>query len=83
VLRMISDLAILAFGVGMVFFGFELAVGTWDGTQPTLGIPDGASYIPIIVGGFLTCMFTLTRIVERLAGMKPDEEAFVRHAAGS
>lgn len=77
VLRMIADLAVFGFGIGMVWFGLELAVGTWDATRPTLGIPDGASYIPLVIGGMLVCLFTLTRILERLAGLRPDEDQAV------
>lgn len=83
VLRMLADIAVFAFGAGMVFYGIELAVGTWTAIRPTLGIPDGVSYFPLVVGGVLICLFTLTRIVERLAGLKPDEEEVVQRTTGA
>jgi TRAP-type C4-dicarboxylate transport system permease small subunit len=83
VLRMLADIAVFAFGMGMVFYGTQLAVGTWTATRPTLGIPDGVSYFPVVVGGFLVCLFTLTRMVERLAGMRPDDIEAEITATGS
>ncbi len=83
VLRMIADIAVLAFGVGMVYYGAALAIKTWSATRPTLGIPDGVSYFPLIVGGVLVCLFTFTRIVERLAGMRPDDEEITHSSAGA
>ncbi|RUT30064.1 TRAP transporter small permease [Arsenicitalea aurantiaca] len=73
VLRMISDLAVIAFGAGMVGFGLQLVIGTWSGTKPTLGIPAGMSYLPIVAGGSLVVLFTLYRILERLSGLRPDD----------
>lgn len=71
-LRTLADLAVLAFGIGMVFFGWQLVVGTWTAIKPTLGIPDGAGYIPLVVGGVLVSVFSTTRIIERLLGGDPD-----------
>lgn len=73
-LRMISDLAVLAFGTGMAWFGMELVIGTWSATRPTLGIPSGVGYLPIVVGGALVILFVGARILERLAGLRPDDE---------
>ena len=83
VLRTIADLAVFAFGVGMVYYGTALAMKTWAATRPTLGIPDGVSYFPLIVGGALVCLFTFTRIVERFAGLRPDDDEITHSSAGA
>jgi TRAP-type C4-dicarboxylate transport system permease small subunit len=73
VLRMISDLVILAFGIGMIWYGGQLVALTWSSTLPSLGISGGFDYFPVVAGGVLACIFALERIVLRLAGEPIDD----------
>ena len=73
VLRMISDLVILAFGIGMVWYGGQLVALTWSSVLPSLGISGAFDYFPVVAGGVLACIFALERIVLRLAGEPVDE----------
>jgi len=73
-LRTISDLAILAFGVGMVVYGSQLMVQTWTATIPVLGLPGGFSYMPIVAGGVLITLFVLGRLALRFAGVPVDHD---------
>ena len=73
VLRMISDVVILAFGIGMVFYGMQLALLTSDAILPSLGISGAFDYYPVVGGGILVALFTLERIVLRLSGAPVDE----------
>ncbi|WP_373695947.1 TRAP transporter small permease [Aquibium pacificus] len=73
VLRMISDVVILAFGVGMVFYGMQLALLTSDAILPSLGISGAFDYYPVVGGGILVSLFALERIVLRLSGAPVDE----------
>ena len=72
-LRMISDLVAFAFGVGMVWYGSQLVSLTWNTTLPSLGISGGWDYIPLVAGGGLVCLFSLERIVLRIAGEPIDD----------
>src|SRR5918995_3019629 len=72
-LRMISDLVAFAFGVGMVWYGGQLAILTWNTTLPSLGISGGWDYVPVVAGGALVVLFTLERIVLRLSGAPVDD----------
>ena len=72
-LRMISDIAILLFGIGMVWYGGKLVGLTWGTTLPSLGISGGWDYIPLVGGGALVVLFALERIVLRLRGAPIDE----------
>ncbi|RIX99560.1 TRAP transporter small permease [Aureimonas flava] len=72
-LRMISDVAILVFGAGMVWFGAGLVKLTWNTTLPALGLSGAWDYFPIVGGGVLICLFALERIVLRLGGAPVDE----------
>lgn len=72
-LRMISDLVAFAFGIGMVWYGSELVSLTWNTTLPSLRISGGWDYVPVVVGGVLISLFSLERIVLRLAGSPIDD----------
>lgn len=69
ILYTISDLVVIAFAIGMVFYGFQLASGTWQSTRPNTGLPGGVAFLALIFGGVLMVLFTLERIVRRAAGM--------------
>jgi TRAP-type C4-dicarboxylate transport system permease small subunit len=73
VLRMISDLVILAFGAGMIWYGSQLVALTWTSTLPSLGISGAFDYFPVVAGGVLVCIFSLERIALRVAGAPVDE----------
>ncbi|MBY3176272.1 TRAP transporter small permease [Rhizobium leguminosarum] len=73
VLRMISDAVILAFGAGMVWYGGALMSLTWNTTLPSLGISGAFDYLPLAGGGVLAVIFSLERIVLRLAGEPIDD----------
>lgn len=73
ILRMLSDLVVCGFGMGMIYYGLELTIETWDAIRPTLGIPDGARYIPLTLGGVLITIFSLRSILARL--IDPEQES--------
>ncbi|HWV21383.1 MAG TPA: TRAP transporter small permease [Devosia sp.] len=71
-LRAISDIAIFAFAAGMVFYGGELALRGWTVRIPVVGLPQTFTYLPIVISGVLMCLFSLERILLRLAGENVD-----------
>lgn len=72
-LRMISDIVILGFGAGMVWYGSGLVSLTWNTVLPALDISGGWDYIPVVAGGLLVMLFALERIVLRLLCVPIDE----------
>lgn len=72
-LRSISDIAIFGFAFGMVWFGGELALRGWSVRIPVIGLPQTFTYLPIVVSGFLMCLFVVERMLLRLAGEPVDE----------
>jgi TRAP-type C4-dicarboxylate transport system permease small subunit len=74
VMRAISDLAVLVFGVGMVVYGGQLTIDTWTAIIPVLHLPGGFAYMPIVAGGLLMALFALERLALRLAGVAVDHE---------
>lgn len=73
VLRMISDLVILAFGIGMIWYGAQLVALTWSSVLPSLGISGAFDYFPLVAGGVLASIFALERMALRLAGEPIDD----------
>ena len=65
----ISDLVVMAFGVGMVWFGVQLAAKTAGNTLPWLGISGAFDFLPLVVGGVLIVLFSLERLARRAAGL--------------
>ncbi|MDX8525153.1 TRAP transporter small permease [Mesorhizobium sp. MSK_1335] len=79
VLRTISDVVVLAFGGGMIVYGVQLARLTWNTVMPSLLLPGGVSFLPVILGGALVCLFSLERLAGRFAGLPVDVDI---HATG-
>ena len=69
VLYTISDIAVAAFGAGMVWYGWSLAAKAANNVMPSLGISDAWSFIPIVIGGLLVVVFSFERIARRAAGL--------------
>ncbi|GGA46139.1 TRAP transporter small permease [Pelagibacterium lentulum] len=74
ILRTISDVVVFGFGAGMVIYGIQLSQGAWSAAIPTLGVPGGLSFFPIITGGALVCLFCIERLALRLSGQNPDDD---------
>ncbi|WEX73928.1 TRAP transporter small permease [Sinorhizobium numidicum] len=73
IMRTISDLVVLGFGFGMVFYGSQLIAGTWNTRIPALDLPGGMSYLPVTTGGVLICLFTLEHLLQRFGGLEGSE----------
>lgn len=74
VLRSISDVVVIAFAIGMIFFGLQLVALGWPARMPSLGIPEGMKYLPIVCGGILIVLFSLERLVLRWSGVDVDAD---------
>jgi TRAP-type C4-dicarboxylate transport system permease small subunit len=69
VLHSISDLAVGGFGLGMVWYGGQLAWSAAGVKLPTLGISGAFDFLPIMVGGVLVVLFSVERLARRAAGL--------------
>jgi TRAP-type C4-dicarboxylate transport system permease small subunit len=65
----ISDMAVTGFGMGMVWFGSQLAGSAWNIKLPSLGITGAIDFAPIVGGGVLIVLFSLERLARRAAGL--------------
>ncbi|SON58145.1 Neu5Ac permease [Hartmannibacter diazotrophicus] len=68
-LHSLSDLAVSIFGFGMVRYGSELAINAAKTTVPSLGISGAFDFVALTLGGVLVVLFSLERILRRLAGL--------------
>jgi len=74
ILRSISDVVVIAFAGGMIFFGLQLVALGWPARMPSLGIPEGVKYLPLVAGGALIILFALERLVLRWSGVDVDAD---------
>lgn len=65
----LSDLIVLVFGVAMAVYGWQLGAAAWGSRMPAIGVPDGVSMIPVVLGGALVALFSLERLLRRFAGL--------------
>lgn len=60
----VSDLLMLVAAIFVAFYGGELCVATWGQSIAELPwLPVGATYLPLPIGGVLTLLFVLERMV--------------------
>ncbi len=62
-LSLICHVVVLVFGVFMAVGGFQLVLATWPHVIPTLGLPRGSAYLPIMVAGGLIAFFSFEHIL--------------------
>ncbi|HYZ34576.1 MAG TPA: TRAP transporter small permease [Crenalkalicoccus sp.] len=61
--EVLGDFVVTAFGAAMAWHAAELALGVWDATLPTLGLPGAVEYLPHALGGLLILLFGLERLL--------------------
>lgn len=74
VLRTISDLVVLSFALGMIYYGIVLMRLQWNEVLPSLGITGSFRYLPLTAGGVLITLFSLERIALRWSGLDIDRD---------
>ena len=67
-LRVICNAIVLVFGAFMAWSGVELVTATWQHDIPTLGLPRGSAYLPIVGAGLLIVFFAFEQILAELRG---------------
>ncbi len=75
IMALISHLVVLAFGLAMTWYGWDLVVGTWSATIPILGWPGGVDFMPLLGGGVLISFFTLEHLYNLAAGREDGTSA--------
>lgn len=65
----LSDLVVACFGLGMIWYGWQLAVKTAGNMLPSLGISGAFDFAPLVVGGVLIFLFSIERVARRASGL--------------
>jgi TRAP-type C4-dicarboxylate transport system permease small subunit len=68
-LHSLSDIVVAGFGLGMIWYGWQLAAKTAGNKLPSLGISGAFDFAPLVVGGILIFLFSIERVARRAAGM--------------
>ncbi len=58
------------FGLGMIWYGTQMAHSTWTHIIPTLEISTGYSYLPFPLAGVLFVLFAVEHVLNALAGQE-------------
>ena len=74
ILRSISDVVVMAFAFGMIWYGSQLVALSWPARLPSLGIPEGIKYLPVVAGGALIILFAFERLLLRWSGVDVDAD---------
>ena len=69
ILYSLSDIVVTAFGIGMVWFGWQLMSSAYGITLPSLGITGAVDFMPLVAGGVLMVIFSVERLARRAAGL--------------
>ncbi len=69
VLYSISDVLVIAFGFGMLWYGGQLAASAYEVKLPSLGVSGAVDFAPLVGGGALIVIFSLERLARRAAGL--------------
>jgi len=60
---LLVDLAIGLFGVSMAWFGGVIAHRVWTAKMSVLPLPEGVTYLPLVITGALLVVFAIERLV--------------------
>ncbi len=71
VTRVTTDLLMLWFGIVMARWGMTLAEAMWGFRIPLLGVSQGWQYVPLVICGALTALFSLEHLLRRATGLPP------------
>jgi TRAP-type C4-dicarboxylate transport system permease small subunit len=77
VATVLSDAVVGLFGVAMAVYSWELVETAWAIRIPLLGIRQGWTYVPLIVGGILIALFAAEQVVRDLTGAQQPDATIV------
>jgi TRAP-type C4-dicarboxylate transport system permease small subunit len=77
VATILSDAVVGLFGLAMAFYSWELVETAWTIRIPLLGIRQGWTYVPLIVGGILIALFAAEQVVRDLTGARQPDATIV------
>lgn len=67
-MQSVTFLLVIAFGIAMAVYGFELTAGTWNSKMAGVNMPQGMEYLPLVGGGGLIALFGLEKLAQLFAG---------------
>ncbi len=70
ILDVLVNSIVAAFGLGMIWYGTQMARSTWTHIIPTLEISTGYSYLPFPLAGVLFVLFAVEHVLNGLAGQE-------------
>lgn len=68
--QVITCAVVGTFGAALGTYGAELVSETWSHAIPSLGLPRGAAYIPLVASGWLIAFFAFEQALAVITGRK-------------
>jgi TRAP-type C4-dicarboxylate transport system permease small subunit len=59
----VTEILVIGFGGAMAWYGWSLAMRTWNANMAGIAIPQGMSYLPLVGGGILIALFSLEKLL--------------------
>lgn len=69
------DAAVALFGAAMAWWSWELVEGSWRFRTPLIGISQGWTYAPLVLGGALMALFGAEQVARGLMGLDRPQTA--------
>ncbi|MEP9376445.1 TRAP transporter small permease [Aquabacter sp. CN5-332] len=72
-MEVFTHLLIIGFGAAMAYYGWLLAMGTWDAKMAGIDVPQGMDYLPLVGGGALMALFSFEKLLTDLTSERVPE----------
>lgn len=66
-MKLVTHGLIIAFGLYMTVYGWQLTEKTWSAKTAGINLPQGMEYLPLVGGGLLFALFSFENLVNQLA----------------
>jgi TRAP-type C4-dicarboxylate transport system permease small subunit len=75
VMAVVVELTLGLFGAAMAWFGGVIAHRVWSAKMSVLPLPEGVTYLPLVISGVLLVIFSLERVVLAARKLRVTEPA--------
>lgn len=75
VMAIVVEITLGLFGASMAWFGGVIAHRVWSSKMSVLPLPEGVTYLPLVISGVLLVIFSIERVVLAVRKLRVTEPA--------